>query len=635
MKKYSPLSRFLIHLVVLTLFFALGWNIEAAPRKRSKGRSASAQKRGKSARGRSRSARSRSRVARGRSRGRRSVRVVYRRGRGGRRIARRVVTYDFPPGAADDSPVNDPEQAGAKINDPELRAHIRYLADDLLEGRGPGARGGMLAAKYIAAKFESLGLEPAATDRTFFQQAPMVGTRADAVNKLTIKSGGKSEEFRFGDDFVGTTELEQSEIPVNAELVFVGYGIQAPENNWDDYKGLDVRGKVLVMMVNDPPATAAEPNLFGGKALTYYGRWTYKYEEAARRGAAGVILIHTTESAGYGWNVVKSSWSGERFGLMPDGSVNALPLKSWMTEEAARRLMQLAGQNPDSLRQTAQTREFKPVALNARVDSTLKVVTRRLTSPNVVGILRGDDDKLKNEYIVYSAHWDHFGMRADQSGDNIYNGAVDNATGVAGILAIAKAFASLEEKPKRSILFIATTAEEQGLLGAEYYARHPLVPLARTIANINLDSLNIYGLTSDITPLGAERSTLGKFIEEVAKENQVTISPDAHPEQGLFYRSDHFPFAKAGVPAVNFEPGSSFVGHSADWGKKQFEDYNANRYHQPSDEYSPNWDFSGMVQQTRLAFWVGLKVANADDTPKWNPGDEFERTRLQSLSSGK
>lgn len=620
MKKF-PL---LVRLIVLAICLSLFPTVEAEPRKR-RGRASVTKKRGRAARARGRGARAR------RARGRR---VRGRRGRRGRRIAHRVVTYDPALASAADNPVNDPEQAGAKIEDGVLRAHVKMLADDLFEGRGPGSRGGTLAAKYIASQFEALGLE-AAADRTFFQQVAMTGTKADAANKLSVKNGDRSEDFRFGDDFVGITEFEKNEVPLNADIVFVGYGIQAPENNWDDFKGLDVRGKVLLMMVNDPPATAAEPNLFGGKALTYYGRWTYKYEEAARRGAAGVILIHTTESAGYGWSVVKSSWGGERFGLVPDGSINALPLKAWMTEDAARKLAQLAGQNLEALRQSAQTRDFKPVPLTARVEANLKYAVRRVTSPNVVGIFRGSDEKLKNEYVVYSAHWDHFGIRPDQPGDNIYNGAVDNATGVAGILAAAKAFAALEEKPRRSILFIATTAEEQGLLGAEYYARHPLVPLSKTVANINLDSLNVLGLTTDITPLGADRSTLGKFIAEVAKENQVTVSPDSHPEQGLFYRSDHFPFAKVGVPAVNFEPGSKFVGHSAEWGKQQFDDYNANRYHQPSDEYSPNWDFSGMVQQVRLAFWIGLKVANADETPKWNAGDEFERARLQSLGSGK
>jgi Zn-dependent M28 family amino/carboxypeptidase len=526
---------------------------------------------------------------------------------------------------------NDAESAAAQIEEGKLRAHIKFLSDDLLEGRGPGGRGGMLAAKYIAAQFEALGLEPAAADRSYFQQVQMIGSRPDPSTKLTIKSGAGDAEFKFGDDFVGGTDLEQTEVPVNGEVIFAGYGVQAPENNWDDYKGLDVRGKVLLMMVNDPPATPAEPNLFGGKALTYYGRWTYKYEEAARRGAAGVILIHTNESAGYGWSVVRNSWGGEGFGLVPGAGAPALKLKSWVTEDAARKIAQMGGHNLDQLRHSAASRAFRPVTLNAKIDVTLRTQVQRLTSPNVVAIYRGNDPTLKNEYVVYSSHWDHLGIRPDQPGDNIYNGAVDNATGIAGMLAIAKSFNSLTIKPRRSILFIATTAEEQGLLGAEYYARHPLVPIAQTVANINLDSMNVLGTTTDITPLGADRSTLGKFIEEVAKENNVTISPDARPEQGSFYRSDHFPFAKAGVPAVSFNPGTKFVGHSDKWGEEQFLEYNQHRYHQPSDEYSPNWDFSGLAQQARLAFQLGLRVANANETPQWNKGDEFERARLKAL----
>lgn len=525
----------------------------------------------------------------------------------------------------------DAEQAGAKIDENTLRAHVKYLADDLLEGRGPGARGGMLAAKYIAAQFEALGLEPANTDRTYFQQVQMIGSRPDPSTKLVVKSGGSDAEFKFGEEFVAGTDLEQTEIPLSGEIVFIGYGISAPENNWDDFKGVDVRGKVLLMMVNDPPATATEPNLFGGRALTYYGRWTYKYEEAARRGAAGVLLIHTNESAGYGWSVVRNSWGGERFGLVPSAGTPTLKLKGWVTEDVARRIAQAGGQNLDQLRQSAQTRSFRPVTLNARVETTLRAQVQRLNSPNVVGLYRGLDPTLKNEYVVYSAHWDHLGIRPDQPGDNIYNGAVDNATGIAGILAIARAFTALNVKPRRSILFIATTAEEQGLLGAEYYARHPLVPLKDTVANINLDSMNALGQTTDITPLGADRSTLGKFIEEVTKEKNVTISPDARPEQGSFYRSDHFPFAKAGIPAVSFNPGTKFVGHSEKWSEEQFKDYNEHRYHQPSDEYSPNWDFGGMIQQARLAFLIGLRVANASEVPQWNKGDEFERARLKTL----
>ena len=524
----------------------------------------------------------------------------------------------------------DAEQAGQKIEEGALRAHVKFLADDLLEGRGPGARGGLLAAKYIAAQFEALGLEPAA-DHSYFQLVQMIGSRPDSMNKLTIKTGANSMDFKSGDEFVAGSDVEQTEVAVSGDIVFVGYGVHAPEANWDDYKGVDVRGKVLLMMVNDPPATATEPNLFGGKALTYYGRWTYKYEEAARRGAAGAILIHTNESAGYGWNVIRNSWGAERFGLLPDANTPALKMKAWVTDEVAKKITQSGGLNLDQLRQQAASRSFKPVTLNAKVDTMLRMQVQRLTSPNVVGIFRGNDPTLKNEFVVYSAHWDHLGIRPDQPGDNIYNGAVDNATGIAGILAIAKACAALTIKPKRSILFIATTAEEQGLLGAEFYSRNPLVPLKDTVANINIDSMNVLGQTTDITPLGADRSTLGKFIEEVAKENNVTVSPDARPEQGSFYRSDHFPFAKAGVPAVSFNSGSKFVGHSESWAAEQFADYNQHRYHQPADEYSANWDFTGKVQQTKLAFLIGLRVANATETPQWNKGDEFERARLKSL----
>ena len=524
----------------------------------------------------------------------------------------------------------DAEQAGQKVEESVLRAHVKYLSDDLLEGRSPGGRGGLLAAKYIAAQFEALGLEPAA-DHSYLQLVQMIGSRPDPTNKLTVKTGAGATDYKFADEFVAGSDLEQTEVTINGDIVFVGYGVHAPEANWDDYKGVDVRGKVLLMMVNDPPATATEPNLFGGKALTYYGRWTYKYEEAARRGAAGAILIHTNESAGYGWSVIRNSWGAERFGLLPDATTPVLKMKSWVTDEAAKKIVQSGGFNLDELRKSAASRSFKPVTLNAKVDMMLRSQVQRLTSPNVVGIFRGNDPTLKNEFVVYSAHWDHLGIRPDQPGDNIYNGAVDNATGIAGILAIAKACSALTIKPKRSILFIATTAEEQGLLGAEYYARNPLVPLKDSVANINLDSMNVLGQTSDVTPLGADRSTLGKFIEEVCKENNVIISPDARPEQGSFYRSDHFPFAKAGVPAVSFNPGSKFVGHNEAWGAEQFADYNQHRYHQPADEYSANWDFTGMVQQAKLAFLIGLRVANADQTPQWNKGDEFERARLKSL----
>ena len=521
------------------------------------------------------------------------------------------------------------DNAVTEIDENKMRAHVRFLADDLLEGRGTGARGGLLAAKYIAAQFESLGLEGAGTDRSYFQAVQMVGIKPDPSTQLIVKSNRGDAQFKFGEEFVVGTDLEEPNINIISEIVFVGYGIVAPEYNWDDYKGIDCRGKVLMMMVNDPPATSAEPNLFGGRALTYYGRWTYKYEEAARHGAAGVILIHTNDSAGYGWNVVRNSWGGERFGLVPDPSTPTLRMKSWVTEDVASRIALMGGQNLNQLRQAALTRAFQPVSFGARVDMPLKSSARRIGAPNVAAVLRGTDPNLKNEFVIYSAHWDHLGIRPDQPGDNIYNGAVDNATGIAGLIGIAGAFNALSMKPKRSIIFLATTGEEQGLLGAEYYTRHPLAPIDKTVANINLDSMNVLGLATDIAPLGAERSTLGKVIEAVGRENQVTISPDPRPEQGSFYRSDHFPFAKVGIPAVNFEPGSHYVGHSDKWAEEQFKEYNESRYHQPTDEYSPNWDLRGLVQQARLAYLIGLRVANSLEIPQWNKGDEFERARLK------
>jgi Zn-dependent M28 family amino/carboxypeptidase len=616
MKKNRPLIRLFVFVICFGLIWPAGSDVLATA---SQAKSSARKKSGARKRASSRSRRGSSRRAR----------------RGGRSSVATTPRPAFDKIMSENrallSESSDAESAASQIEENKLRAHVKYLADDLLEGRGPGSRGGMLAAKYIAAQFEVLGLEPASADRSFFQQVQMVGSRTDPSTKLVVKSEAGGADFGFGDEFVAGTDLEQTEIPINSDIIFAGYGVSAPENNWDDYKGLDLRGKVLMIMVNDPPAPPSEPNLFGGKALTYYGRWTYKYEEAARRGAAGVILIHTNESAGYGWNVVRSSWSGERFGLAPEANTPSLKLKSWVSEETARKIAQLGGKNLDQLRQSAASRAFNPTPLNVRVDMTLRTQSHRLTSPNVVAIYRGNDPTLKNEYVVYSAHWDHLGARPDQPGDNIYNGAVDNATGIAGMIAIANAFNALALKPRRSILFIATTAEEQGLLGAEYYARHPLVPIQQTIANINLDSMNALGVTTDITPLGADRSTLGKFIEEVAKENNVTVSPDPRPEQGSFYRSDHFPFAKAGVPAVSFNPGVKFVGHHDKWGEEQFRDYNQHRYHQPADEYTPNWNFGGMVQQARLAFLLGLRVAIATETPQWNRGDEFERARLKSL----
>jgi Zn-dependent M28 family amino/carboxypeptidase len=514
------------------------------------------------------------------------------------------------------------------IDEKTIRAHIKFLSDDLLEGRGTGARGGDIAANYIAAQMEALGLKGAGAKGSFFQPVSLVGVKADPNTKLTISGRSDKETFKFADEFVAFTGAQTDEVDVDADLVFVGYGINAPEQRWNDYKGepSEYRGKILVIMVNDPPATADEPNLFGGRALTYYGRWTYKFEEAARRGATGVILLHTDESAGYPWSVVRTSNGSWRFDIAR-GANDATPFlkfRSWMTEESARRMMKLAGQDLTELRAKAATREFQPLMLNLKGKLDLKSEMKRVEAPNVVGILEGSDPKLRNEYVVYSAHWDHLGIGApDKTGDTIYNGAVDNASGVASVLAIAEALSKM--RPRRSSLFLFPTAEEQGLLGAEWYSRHPLVPLEKTAANVNLDSMNVLGPTHDFIPLGAERSTLKAIVESVARERGMRVSPDARPEQGSFYRSDHFPFAKVGVPSISLKEGDDYVGRPKGWGEQQFKAYNTAHYHQPSDEYSDSWNFQGMIQEAEIALEIGRRIANAPVMPRFNPNDEFAK----------
>jgi Zn-dependent M28 family amino/carboxypeptidase len=518
------------------------------------------------------------------------------------------------------------------INENTLRADIKYLSDDLLEGRGTGARGGELAAKYIAAQMEELGLKGAGQKGSFFQPVSLVGVKADPKTTLTISSGGKRESYKFAEEFVAFTGAQTENVSVDADLVFVGYGIDAPEQKWNDYKGSadDYRGKVLVMMVNDPPATSSEPNLFGGRALTYYGRWTYKFEEAARRGAAGVILLHTDESAGYPWGVVRTSNGSWRFDIARGDSDKSpyLKMRSWVTNDTAQKIMKLAGQDLDELRRRAASRDFQPVKLNAKASIDIKSEVKRVESMNVAGILPGRDARLRDEYVIYSAHWDHLGIgEPNKRGDNIYNGAVDNASGVASVLAIAEAFSKLppNERPRRSILFLFPTAEEQGLLGAEWYSRHPLVPLNKTAANVNLDSMNILGRTNDFVPLGAERSSLSRVVEAVARDRKMTVQPDSRPEQGSFYRSDHFPFAKVGVPSISLKEGMDFVGRPKEWGDQQFKAYNTANYHQPSDEYSDTWNFEGMIQEAMIAFDIGRRIADMEEMPRFNPDDEFAK----------
>jgi Zn-dependent M28 family amino/carboxypeptidase len=526
------------------------------------------------------------------------------------------------------------QQKTSAIKEATLRGHIRFLSDDLLEGRGPGTRGGELAAKYIAAQLEALGAKGAGEGGSFFQPVSLVGVKADPATTLTTSGASGTESFKFADDFVAFTGAQTEQVDVDADLVFVGYGISAPEQKWNDYKGNagDYRGKILVMLVNDPPATADEPNLFGGKALTYYGRWTYKYEEAARRGAAGAILLHTDESAGYPWGVVRTSNGSWRFDIArtANDTTPFLQFRSWVTDASAQRMMKLAGQDLAALRAAAAKRDFEPVKLGLKGKLSLKSEVKRVADRNVVGIVEGSDPQLRNEYVVYSAHWDHLGIGApNKNGDTIYNGALDNATGVAVVLAIAEHLANLPpaQRPKRSTLFLFPTAEEQGLLGAEWYAKHPVVPLDKTAANVNLDSMNVLGPTSDFIPLGAERSTLKAVVESVAKDMNLRVSPDARPEQGSFYRSDHFPFAKAGVPSISLKEGNDYVGRSKEWAEEQFRAYNTAHYHQPSDEMRDTWDFRGMIQEAEIALAIGRRIADMPVRPQFNPGDEFSKTR--------
>ncbi len=528
----------------------------------------------------------------------------------------------------------------ARFNENTFRAHIKFLADDLLEGRSPGTRGGNLAANYLAAQLELLGIKGAGADGSYFQPVSLVGVKADPATTLNITGASGSQSYKFADEFVAFTGAQTEDVKLDAPLVFVGYGINASEQKWNDYKGSaeDYRGKILVMMVNDPPATAAEPNLFGGKALTYYGRWTYKFEEAARRGAVGALLIHTDESAGYGWNVVRTSNGSWRYDVArtPADTTPFLQMRSWMTNETAKKVFAQAGKDLDALRKSAQSRDFKPVDLGLKANIEIKSELRRVESANVVGMLEGSDalkrsdPNFAGQYVVYSAHYDHLGVgEPDKTGDKIYNGAVDNASGCASVLAIAEVLAKMPqpERPRRASLFLFPTAEEQGLLGADWYSKHPIVPVDKTAADVNLDSMNYLGKTTDFSALGVERSSLQPLVEAVARERNLKLVPDTKPEQGSFYRSDHFPFAKVGVPSLNMENGETFVGKPEGWGREQFQIFNTQHYHQPSDNYDPNWDFSGMIQMAEISLAIGIKAGNADKLPAYNSADEFAKAQ--------
>ncbi|MGB7070341.1 MAG: M28 family peptidase [Pyrinomonadaceae bacterium] len=512
----------------------------------------------------------------------------------------------------------------------KMRERVKRLSGDDFEGRGPGTAGGKRAAQYIADQMKASGVKPA-NKGSYFQNVKLIGLKADPNTLLTVAgSNVNGETFKFGDEFVATTGAQSDTVPVEADLVFVGYGIDAPIYKWNDFKGGtdDFKGKLLMILVNDPPATDAEPKLFGGKALTYYGRWTYKYEEAARRGAAGVILVHTTESAGYGWNVVRTSNGNWRYEIARTAGDTEpfLKIRAWATNDAAARILKNAKLDLNELREAAARRDFKPVSTGLSVKLDLKSTLQTFDSPNVVGVVSGRDKKLRNEFVVYSAHWDHLGIgEADATGDKIYNGAYDNASGIAAVLGIAEAVSKLRknDRPRRSMLFLFPTAEEQGLLGAEYYALNPLVPLAKTAANVNIDGVNFFGKTSDFSALGSERSTVDNAVNAAAKERGLTVEGDEKPEQGFFFRSDHFPFAKAGVPAISLRHGDAFLRPLTGDAALFFRDYTAKFYHQASDEYHDWWDASAMVQEAELGLGIGLKLANAPTIPHYHDTDEF------------
>ena len=544
------------------------------------------------------------------------------------------------------------EQAAWKsISASALLENIRTLSSDQFEGRAPASRGEQLTVDFLVSRFKSMGLAPGNPEGSYLQNVPLVGIKADPDAELVFSKEGAAPEtgmgkssamhLRYGPDFMAWTKRVESQVSMDAPLVFVGYGVVAPEYHWDDYKGVDVRGKVLVMLINDPQIpdpkdpSQLDPNMFKGRAMTYYGRWTYKFEIAAAKGAAGALIIHETGPAGYPWAVIQGSNTGEQFSLVSaDNGRSRCAVEGWMTTEKAKGLFAAAGLDFDTLHKAAITPSFTPVPLSMKASLTLRNTTREIESHNVIAKLEGSDPRLRNQYVIYTAHWDHLGVGPDVNGDNIYHGAVDNASGVSGMLEIAKAFTEVQPKPRRSVLFLSVTAEEKGLLGSQYYAEHPLYPLKDTLAEINMDGINVHGSTRDITVIGLGNSQLDDYLREAASEQGRTLRPDAEPEKGFYFRSDHFNFAKQGVPALDPHSGIDYLGRPEGWGLKMQDEYTANDYHKPSDRIKPDWDLSGALQDLQLLFSVGYRVADADKFPEWSPDSEFRAKREAMLEGG-
>jgi Zn-dependent M28 family amino/carboxypeptidase len=512
-----------------------------------------------------------------------------------------------------------------------LESAIRYLSSDLLEGRGPASRGDQLARLYLQTRLEGMGYHPAFADGAWQQPFDIVGIKAQFPKTWSFKGkDGKTVDFTWRDDYIAASGLQQDKVSVNdAELVFVGYGIQAPEFKWDDFKGMNLTGKVLVMMNNDPDW---DPNLFAGKRRLYYGRWVYKYESAARQGAAGAIIIHTTPSAGYPWQVVQSSWGGEQFDL-PAGSEPRLHFKGWATEAAMKRLLAASGFDLDKLTESARSRDFKPVPLGIHTSVSFTNQISRVQTANVGGVLPGSDPKLASQVVVLSAHHDHFGIgEPDATGDRIYHGAVDNASGCAQVLSIARALAALPKHPRRTVLALFVAGEERGLLGSMYYAQHPSVPAGDLVADINIDGGNIFGRTRDITLVSSGKSSLDGVIDTVAHYQGREVKPDQFPDRGYYYRSDQFSFAKVGVPGIYLDDGTDVIGRPPGWGKEQKEQWELKKYHQPSDKLDGTWNFDGMIEDAQLDMMSAWLIAQAESLPTWKPGDEFEAARKKALA---
>jgi len=513
-----------------------------------------------------------------------------------------------------------------------VMAHVKVLASDEFEGRAPGTKGEDLTVAYISDQFRKAGLKPGHTDGTYIQKVPMVGITADPATSLVFRKGDIRQTLAFKDDVVAWTKRVEERVSIDAtDVVFVGYGVQAPEFQWDDYKGVDLAGKTVIMLVNDPPVpdpadpSRLDPKTFGGRARTY------KYEMGAEKKAAAVFIVHETGPAAYPFSVVQSKVT-EQFDLVTaDRNRGRAALEGWITLDQAKQLCALAGQDFDALKKRAATRAFAPVPLGVTASMTLNSRIRTLDSRNVAGILPGSDPALTNEYVIYTAHWDHYGVGPEINGDTIYNGALDNATGVGGMIEVARAFAALPVAPKRSLVFLAVTAEEQGLLGSDYYARHPIYPLNETLAVVNMDGLNIYGRTKDLTVVGLGASDLDDYAAEAAGAQGRVLRADPKPENGGYFRSDHFPFAKQGVPAINAGGGDDYIGRPAGWGQQVSDAYTAQHYHKPSDEIRPDWDLSGALDDLQIYYAIGARAASTAVWPQWKPGSEFKARRDKML----